>query len=108
MVVIVFRSRLREGIDMAALEALGAEMAAIASSMPGFLTYKDYAAEDGELCTIVEFESEETLAAWRDQPAHRAAQERGRQEFFADYRIQICAPLRAYRFSQAEGRLAMS
>ena len=104
MVVIVFRSRLREGIDMAALEALGMEMAALAASMPGFLAYKDYAAQDGELCSIVEFESEETLAAWRDHPNHRAAQERGRQEFFADYQIQICAPLRAYRYDSAGGR----
>lgn len=104
MVVIVFRSRLREDVDMAALEALGAEMAAIASGMPGFLSYKDFAAEDGELATLVEFESEAALLAWRDHPAHRAAQERGRQEFFADYQIQICTPLRAYRFSQAGGR----
>ena len=104
MVVIVFRSRLREGIDMAALEALGAEMAGIATAMPGFLSYKDYAAADGELLTLVEFDSEETLAAWRDYPAHRAAQERGRQEFFAEYQIQICTPQRAYRFDLAGGR----
>ena len=104
MVVIVFRSRLREDIDMAGLDALGAEMAAIATAMPGFLSYKDYAAADGELLTVVEFESEETLAAWRDDPAHRAAQERGRREFFAEYRIQICTPVRAYRFDLAGGR----
>lgn len=104
MVVIVFRSRLREDADMAALETLGAEMAALAAGMPGFLDYKDFAAEDGEVCTIVEFESEDTLAAWRDHPAHRAAQARGRQEFFAEYQIQICTPVRAYRFTQAEGR----
>jgi heme-degrading monooxygenase HmoA len=104
MVVIVFRSRLREDVDMAALEALGAEMAGIAGAMPGFLSYKDFAAADGELLTLAEFESEAALAAWRDHPAHRAAQERGRQEFFADYQIQVCAPRRAYRFSQAGGR----
>mgnify|MGYP001498883950 CR=1 FL=1 len=104
MVVIVFRSRLREDIDMAALEALGAEMAAIAAAMPGFLSYRDFAAADGELATLVEFESEASLLAWRDHPAHRQAQERGRREFFADYQIQICAPLRAYAFSQAGGR----
>lgn len=104
MVVIVFRSRLREDIDMAALEALGMEMATLAAAMPGFLSYKDFAAADGELLTLVEFESEETLAAWRDQPAHRAAQERGRREFFADYHIQICTPQRAYRFDAAGGR----
>lgn len=104
MVVIVFRSRLRDDIDLPALEALGAEMAAIATAMPGFLSYKDYAAADGELLTLVEFESEEHLAAWRDHPDHQAAQERGRREFFADYQIQICTPQRAYRFSPVAGR----
>lgn len=105
MVVIVFRSRLRDDIDLAGLEALGGEMATIAASMPGFLSYKDFAAADGELVTLVEFESEASLAAWRDHPAHRAAQERGRREFFAEYTIQVCAPTRAYRYSQAEGRV---
>ena len=104
MIVIVFRTRLREGIDVAALEALGAEMAAIATAMPGFLSYKDYAAADGEFLTLAEFESEEALAAWREHPEHRAAQERGRREFFADYQIQVCAPLRTYRFDLAGGR----
>lgn len=104
MVVIVFRSRLRDGIDLPALEALAAEMAAIATAMPGFLSYKDYAADDGELLTLAEFESEAALAAWRDHPDHLAAQERGRREFFADYQIQVCDPRRAYRFSLADGR----
>lgn len=104
MVVIVFRSRLREDADMAALETLGMEMAGIAASMPGFLSYKDFGAADGEQLTLVEFATEASLLAWRDHPAHQAAQERGRREFFADYQIQICAPLRAYRYSQAAGR----
>ena len=102
MVVIVFRSRLREGIDMPALEALGVEMAALAASMPGFLTYKDYAAQDGELCSIVEFESEETLAAWRDHPEHRAAQDRGRQAFYASYDIAVCDVVHTHRFTRPD------
>ena len=78
MVVTVFRSRLRDGVDMAALEALGARMYELASAMPGFVSYKDFAAQDGELLTLIEFESMDTLTAWRDQPEHRVAQQRGR------------------------------
>jgi heme-degrading monooxygenase HmoA len=96
MLVIVFRSRLRQGIDLAALEALGGRMYEIASSMPGFLSYKDFTAADGESVSLVEFESEETLAAWRAHPEHVEAQRRGREEFFAEYRIQVCSPIRSY------------
>lgn len=105
MVVIVFRSRLRAGIDEAALGALGERMYQIAAAMPGFLSYKDYTAADGENLTLVEFASRETLAAWRDHPEHREAQRLGREVFFSDYHIQVCAPLREYRYDQALGRV---
>ncbi len=34
-------------------------------------------------------------------------QERGRREFFSDYRIQVCRVERSYRFSPAEGRVEL-
>jgi len=105
MVVIVFRARLRDGVDAERLAAAGSRMYELASAMPGFLSYKDYAAEDGESLTLIEFASPETLAAWRDHPEHVAVQRQGRDEFFADYRIQVCEPQRDYRYSLAEGRL---
>ena len=98
MVVIVFRARLRSGIDQQALAQLGQRMYELASAMPGYLSYKDFAAEDGESVSIVEFESEETLAAWREHPEHKAAQQRGRKEFFSEYRIQVCTQVRESRF----------
>jgi len=102
MVVIVFRARLREGVDEQELARVGESMYQIASSMPGFISYKDFTAADGENVSIVEFQSPETLAAWRDHPEHKIAQRRGREEFFAEYRIQVCAPLRDYAFERKE------
>lgn len=101
MIVVLFRSRLREGVE-AEIEQVGQRMYEIASAMPGFLSYKDYVAADGENLAIVEFESLETLAAWRDHPEHRRVQQRGREEFFAEYHIQVCTPVRDYAF--ADGR----
>ena len=98
MIVIVFRARIRPGVDQQALGQLGQRMYQLATAMPGFVSYKDFAAGDGENVSIVEFESEETLAAWRNHPEHKAAQQRGRDEFFSEYHIQVCAPLRDYRF----------
>jgi len=97
MVVIVFRTRLREGVEKE-IEALGGKMYELATRMPGFISYKDFAAQDGEYVSIVEFESLETLAAWRDHPEHQQAQRRGREALFAEYHIQVCTPVRDYRF----------
>jgi heme-degrading monooxygenase HmoA len=98
MVVIVFRSRLRPGVESEIVKT-GQRMFELASSMPGFLSYKDFVAEDGENVSIVEFESLETLAAWRDHAEHKVAQQQGREKFFAEYRIQVCMPVRAYEFA---------
>lgn len=97
MVVVIFRTRLRAGVEKE-IEALGAQMYELASSMPGFISYREYGAADGESVAIVEFESPETLATWREHPEHKAAQELGRQRFFAEYRIQVCSPIREYSY----------
>ncbi len=99
MVVIVFRSRLRPDVSPD-IATVGQRMYELASSMPGFISYKDFVAEDGENVSIVEWESLETLAAWREQPEHKMAQQRGRSEFFASYHIQVCTPVRDYSFEQ--------
>jgi heme-degrading monooxygenase HmoA len=107
MIVTVFRSRLRADADMAALEQMGSRMYELASAMPGFVSYKDFSAPDGETLTLVEFETEEQLLAWRHQPEHLLGQARARAEFFDEYHIAVCVPRREYRFSQAEGRVVM-
>jgi heme-degrading monooxygenase HmoA len=97
MVVIVFRARLKPGVDQQALAQVGQRMYELAAAMPGYISYKDFSAEDGENVSVIEFESLQTLAAWREHPEHKAAQKRGRDEFFAEYRIQVCTPVRDYR-----------
>lgn len=100
MVLTVFRARLRPDADLVALEALGARMHALATAAPGFIAYKDFESEDGEAVTIVEFEDEASTRAWAEDPEHRDAQRRGREEFFAEYRIHVCSPIREHRFAQ--------
>lgn len=105
--VILFRSRLRADVDLAELEAAGARMVELVSAMPGFVSLKMFTADDGESLTLVEFESEQTLLAWRDHPEHRVVQERGRVAFYAEYHMDICESRRAYRFSLADGRVEL-
>ena len=99
MVVIVFRSRVRPGADLAEVERVGQRMVALGSAMPGFVSYREYAAADGESVTLVEFESHAQLAAWRDHPEHLDAQRAGRERFYSTYEMQICNVERAYGFA---------
>lgn len=98
VILTVFRSRLRPDADLALLGPIGARMHELAIRMPGFISYKDFTAEDGESVTIVEFESEETQRAWHEHPEHRETQRLARERFFASYQIQVGTPIRTYRF----------
>jgi heme-degrading monooxygenase HmoA len=101
-VVVVFRSRLRADVDLDALEMVAARMYELASAMPGFISYKDFIADDGESVSIVEFADAASLLAWRNHPEHQRVQQRGREEFMAEYRIQVCRPEREYGFSATD------
>jgi heme-degrading monooxygenase HmoA len=99
MVIAVFRSRLRsEHADE--FQRLADRMLQIAQSMPGFISYKVYAAADGERCSIIEFESPELLRAWREHPEHREAQRLGRARFYDGYTLQVSEPARESRFER--------
>ncbi|MBA2689566.1 MAG: antibiotic biosynthesis monooxygenase [Burkholderiales bacterium] len=88
MVVTIFRTHLRSGIDEQALNQLGARMYEIATSMPGFVSYKDFTAADGESLSIVEFESKAALAAWRDHAEHKIAQQPSTARVFVSARYR--------------------
>ena len=101
MVIVVFKITHRPDMPLADYEQTGARMVELVSSMPGFLGM-DYAATDGGELLVARFDSHEALADWRNQPEHEAAQERGRREFFAHYRIDVCEPVRSYEFHADE------
>jgi heme-degrading monooxygenase HmoA len=73
-------------------------MLALAGQMPGFRSIKTFTALDGERVSIIEFESLETVRAWRDHPEHRRAQQMGRDQFYSTYRIQVCSLIRQPEF----------
>jgi heme-degrading monooxygenase HmoA len=98
MIITVFRSRLRAGKTT----EYGAEverMSALATTMPGYISHKGFTADDGERVTIVEFEHEEGMRAWRMNPEHRVAQRKAREVYYAEYKLQICELLRESKFS---------
>jgi heme-degrading monooxygenase HmoA len=104
MIVTIFRSRLKPGVRdeyVAQVE----RMNELARTMPGYISHKGYSAEDGERMTIVEFEHEEGMRAWRTNPEHIAAQKLARQKYYTEYHIQVCTLDRETKF-KAETAIA--
>ncbi len=101
MIVTVFRSRLRPGFRDEYV-ALVDRMAAIAATMPGYISHKGFFADDGERVTIVEFEHEAGMRAWRTNPEHLAAQRLARQKYYTEYHIQVCTLDRESKFKAQE------
>lgn len=89
-VVTVFRSRRRTGTDDE-YGPLADAMVTAARAQSGFVDFASFAAPDGEHVSLVTFDSPESHSAWRDDPAHRAAQVRGRDELYEWYSIQVSA-----------------
>jgi len=99
MIVTVFRSRLMPGVQA---EYLGVveRMVELASGMPGYISHKGFFAEDGERCTIVEFETEEAQRGWRMHPEHRQAQRSAREIYYESYSVQVCEVKRTSKFNR--------
>lgn len=102
MVLVLFRTHLREEAAGSEYEETSGRMHELVSSMPGFVSIKSYTAEDGEEIGIVRFESEEALSAWRNHPEHRKAQRRAREFFYDYYWVQVCNVIREYEFRRDE------
>jgi len=87
-VVTVFRSRRRAGSD-AAYARLAEAMLTSAREVPGFVDFATFVGDDGDRVSLVTFATPEAQAAWRDDPAHRAAQQQGRDELYEWYSVQV-------------------
>ena len=98
MIVTVFRTRLNPGVDDEYGPTAG-RMSELAQAVPGYISHKGFVAEDGERVTIVEFESEAALHAWRVDPEHRAAKKRGFESFYSEFKYQICSVIRERAWS---------
>jgi heme-degrading monooxygenase HmoA len=105
MIITVFRSRLRPGLRDEYV-ALVERMTELARTMPGYISHKGFFADDGERVTIVEFEHEEGMHAWRSHPEHRAAQKLGREKYYLEYSLQVCTLDRESKFKAQDAKAA--
>ena len=103
MVLLLFKTQRRADIDHEEYHKAAARMYELASKMPGFISIKGYTADDGESLSIVKFESEKAMEAWRTHPEHLAVQRRAREVFYESYWAQAFTSAREYEWSRAGG-----
>ncbi|MGH6785946.1 MAG: antibiotic biosynthesis monooxygenase family protein [Novosphingobium sp.] len=103
MHLVVFRNRKRANYAAAAYAADADRMEALARAQPGFVSFKSYVADDGEVIALSEWASSEAARAWGRNPDHAATQGRGRSEYYSDYTLFSCDNPRIHRFDGGGG-----
>jgi heme-degrading monooxygenase HmoA len=91
-VAVIFTSTRTEGDRGYA--RMSARMEALAAQQPGYLGLE--AARDGLGITVSYWADEAAARAWKQVAAHLVAQQRGREEWYADYRVRVAVVQRDY------------
>jgi heme-degrading monooxygenase HmoA len=81
---------------------IAASLRAQLEAIDGFISVERFESlsEPGKLLSISFWRDEEAVKAWRNLAAHRAAQARGRNDIFADYRLRIASVIRDYGMTE--------
>ena len=89
MVLTVFRSRLRPGVEEE-YRALSKRLFALAQSIPGFVSLESFEGKDGERLALVRFADRASHEQWRNHPEHLEAKRLGRERFYSAFEIFVC------------------
>jgi heme-degrading monooxygenase HmoA len=101
MFLAVFRNRKRTDMDAAAYAADAQRMAELAAVQPGYLAFKSYTTEDGEVIAVSEWVDEASARAWGRHVEHGPVQGRERSEYYESYTLFACSEPRIHHFERA-------
>ena len=100
--IVVFRARVRPGVDEAYAVA-GARMEELVREQPGFIDVFGWSdPSTREETTIVRFEDDESVAAWRNNVEHSAVRRRGHEEFYDWFEITVATSVRQYEWTRTD------
>jgi len=97
MIAVIFEVYPAEGRKTAYLD-MAAKMRPLVEQIEGFISVERFESltTPGKLLSISFFEDEAALDQWRQLTAHRSAQQAGRTDMFADYRLRVASVIRDY------------
>jgi heme-degrading monooxygenase HmoA len=103
VIVVLLSTVDRPGIDAEEYGRAAVRMREIVTSIPGFISFNSYVSDDGEELQVARFDSLEALEAWRTDPEHLEAQEKGRSSWFQEYWDQACSTVHEYHWTREGG-----
>lgn len=93
---VIFTSQRTEG-DNDRYRIMAQAMEELASKQQGFLGIESV--RDNELgITVSYWESLDDIKSWKENSAHKVAQEKGKKEWYKNFNVRICKVERVYSF----------
>jgi len=89
------------GSDASAYAAAAEEMAALVADQPGYCGHDWVGDPDGVEITISYWADDASARAWRDHPAHRETQQRGRGRWLRRYDLMVADIRRGHVWESA-------
>jgi heme-degrading monooxygenase HmoA len=80
------------------------EMLKLVADQPGFLGVDSARGADGLGITVAYFTNEESIASWRNQPAHAVTRADGRELWYESFAVHVAKVERAYSFNRSADR----
>ena len=83
---------------------LAAQLLETLHQQPGFVHVERFQSlvDEGKILSMSCWESEESIANWRNHADHMIVQAEGRERIFASYRLRVVEVKREYSFSSAD------
>jgi heme-degrading monooxygenase HmoA len=83
---------------------LAAQLRPLLEEIDGFISIERFQSLTNEkkILSLSFFRDEEAIAEWRQLQAHRAAQAKGRSDYFYNYRLRIAGVIRDYGMSDRD------
>ena len=101
MHVVIFEVQPRPGREQDYL-AIAQQLRTELEQIDGFISVERFASlyNEGKILSLSFWRDEAAVKRWREHTRHREAQQRGREDIFADYRIRVGAVMRDYGMTQ--------
>ncbi len=94
---VIFTSK-RTVQDSTGYAVMSDKMAELARKQPGFIDVESARNSDGYGITISYWESLDAIQNWKENTKHLAAQAKGKESWYSEYKVRICKVEREYSF----------
>ena len=105
MIAVIFEVQVKQGKQEEYLK-IAAELKEHLVRCDGFISIERFSSlsEEGKLCSLSFLKDEASVQQWREFGMHRLAQEKGKSEIFADFRIRVGEIVRDYGMKDRQKR----